>query len=320
MGVVWQGAHRLAGAPVAVKVISHAWSREPGAQAAFRREVRAIASLAHPGIVTVHDVGEVDERAAAASGGRLIARSPYLAMELLPHGNLERLLPVIDWPLLRQLAHDLLGALGHAHAHGVVHCDVKPQNVLLAEGPGGRLTVKLTDFGVAHALAAATDAGEAEGARQRRHPRLHAAGAARRPLARLRPLHRSLRARLHVVGALRRPPPLPRRRSRRARPPPPLRAAAAAAPPLRRATWPRGLVMPPPRQRPRRSLRPLRRRCLGPPRPRPRPPPSRSPGRSSRRASAITPPPIPSSPPPPCLPAARPPSGSPPPPPWPVIA
>jgi tetratricopeptide (TPR) repeat protein len=163
MGVVWQGAHRLAGAPVAVKVISHAWSREPGAQAAFRREVRAIASLAHPGIVTVHDVGEVDERAAAASGGRLIARSPYLAMELLPHGNLERLLPVIDWPLLRQLAHDLLGALGHAHAHGVVHCDVKPQNVLLAEGPGGRLTVKLTDFGVAHALAAATDAGEAEG-------------------------------------------------------------------------------------------------------------------------------------------------------------
>lgn len=163
MGVVWKGAHRQQGVPVAVKVISQSWSEEEGAQEAFQREVRAIASLAHPGIVAVHDVGQVSEAAAAAAGGRLIAQSPYLAMELLPRGNLERLQPAMDWPLLRQIALDLLDALGHAHAHGVVHCDVKPQNVLLADGTGGKVAIKVTDFGVAHAFASAAEEGEALG-------------------------------------------------------------------------------------------------------------------------------------------------------------
>ena len=163
MGVVWKGAHREQGVPVAVKVICEGWSEDDEAQDAFQREVRAIAGLAHPGIVAVYDVGAVTAATAAASGGRLVAGSPYLAMELLPRGNLERLLPAIDWPLLRQLALDLLDALGHAHAHGIVHCDVKPQNVLLSEGPGDRVAIKVTDFGVAHALASAAEEGEALG-------------------------------------------------------------------------------------------------------------------------------------------------------------
>lgn len=160
MGVVWRARHRAQGAEVAIKVIGASWSENPRSQAAFRREVRAIAGLTHPGIVAVHDVGAVPGAAAAASGGRLIAGSPYLAMELLARGSLERLVGALEWPLLRQLLADVLDALAHAHAHGIVHCDIKPANILLSEGPGDRVSAKLTDFGVAQAFTGGDEDGE----------------------------------------------------------------------------------------------------------------------------------------------------------------
>ncbi|MEZ4448126.1 MAG: protein kinase [Nannocystaceae bacterium] len=152
MGVVWRARSRSQGIAAAIKVIGEAWSEHPSSRAAFRREVRAIAGLSHPGIVAVYDLGQVDASAAAAAGGRLTAGAPYLAMEYLPHGNLERIAAILDWPALRQLLRGLLAALAHAHAHGVIHCDVKPANVLLSEETGGEVAIKVTDFGVAHAL------------------------------------------------------------------------------------------------------------------------------------------------------------------------
>ena len=159
MGEVWQGVHAEEHVPVAIKVISAHWARHAGLRRAFQREVRAVAGLSHPAIVAVFDDGVVDAAGAAASAGRLTEGSPYLAMEYLPRGSLEALLPALDWPLVQVIARGTLAALAHAHARGVVHCDLKPGNVLLAGW--STVAVKLTDFGVAHALGPAEEEGEA---------------------------------------------------------------------------------------------------------------------------------------------------------------
>ena len=150
MGEVWRAMHRDEHTPVAIKVIGPHWARQPSYRQAFAREVRAIAGLVHPGIVAVHDQGVVGAAAARASGGRLAADSPYLVMEYMPRGSLEGLLGALDWPLVRVLLRGILEALAHAHARGIVHCDLKPGNVLLSGTVD--VAIKLTDFGVAHAL------------------------------------------------------------------------------------------------------------------------------------------------------------------------
>ncbi len=151
MGEVWRAVHRDEHTPVAIKVIGPHWARQPSYRQAFAREVRAIAGLVHPGIVAVHDQGVVGAAAARASGDRLAADSPYLVMEYMPRGSLEGLLGALDWPLVRVLLRGILEALAHAHARGIVHCDLKPGNVLLSGTVD--VAIKLTDFGVAHALA-----------------------------------------------------------------------------------------------------------------------------------------------------------------------
>ncbi|HEY0138063.1 MAG TPA: serine/threonine-protein kinase, partial [Nannocystis sp.] len=151
MGEVWRAVHRDEHTPVAIKVIGPHWARQPSYRQAFAREVRAIAGLVHPGIVAVHDQGVVGAAAARASGDRIAADSPYLVMEYMPRGSLEGLLGALDWPLVRVLLREILEALAHAHARGIVHCDLKPGNVLLSGTVD--VAIKLTDFGVAHALA-----------------------------------------------------------------------------------------------------------------------------------------------------------------------
>jgi len=150
MGEVWRAVHHDEHTPVAIKVIGPHWARQPSYRQAFAREVRAIAGLVHPGIVAVHDQGVVGAAAARASGDRLAADSPYLVMEYMPRGSLEGLLGALDWPLVRVLLRGILEALAHAHARGIVHCDLKPGNVLLSGTVD--VAIKLTDFGVAHAL------------------------------------------------------------------------------------------------------------------------------------------------------------------------
>ncbi len=147
MGIVYRATHRAEGVPAAIKVI-----RQVGVQRAqfyedFRREVHATAQLTHPGIVTLFDYGVISKDAAAASGGALMAGSPFLVMQLLESGTLAHHAPG-DYRTLRTLLLQLLDALAHAHAHGLVHRDLKPPNVLFG-GSEGRL--KLVDFGIAHA-------------------------------------------------------------------------------------------------------------------------------------------------------------------------
>lgn len=162
MGVVWRARHDGSGLDVAVKVMTGEKAKNPRYRASFRDEVRAVAGLDHPGVVVVLDLGEIDEVAQEASDGELVAGSPWMAMELATLGTLHEIGRPLPWSRLRQVLLGLLDALGHAHSRGIVHRDLKPPNVLLgcagdrrADGPDGDGgwdgTVRLTDFGLAHA-------------------------------------------------------------------------------------------------------------------------------------------------------------------------
>ncbi len=154
MGEVWEGFHRTQGVPVAVKVITAARARDPRYREAFRNEVRAVAGLDHPGVVMVFDQGELDAAAEQASEARMVAGSPYLAMELANGGSLRALRSPRAWSELKFILVSLLDILAHAHARGVIHRDLKPANVLVFRdptSPDSRVRLKLTDFGLAHA-------------------------------------------------------------------------------------------------------------------------------------------------------------------------
>ncbi len=152
MAEVWSGVHTGQQIPVALKVITSKRAREERFRAAFRNEVQAVARLHHPGIVMVLEHGEVTEEAEAASKGQLAKGSPYLAMELASWGSLDKVKKPLRFDDLLRILLSLLDALAHAHARGVIHRDLKPGNVLLSAPTDVRPGLKLTDFGIAHAL------------------------------------------------------------------------------------------------------------------------------------------------------------------------
>ncbi len=132
MASVWLANDEVLDRPVAVKVLSDTIASDPEFLARFRREARIAASLSHPNLIGVYDYADEEER-------------PYLVMEYVSGETLtERMSQgaAID---CERLARELLGALAHIHAAGIVHRDVKPQNVLI--GPEG--DAKLIDFGIA---------------------------------------------------------------------------------------------------------------------------------------------------------------------------
>ncbi len=132
-GAVWRATDERLQRPVAVKVIPHATASGAGERG--RREALAVARLNHPAIVALYEEGE-DERAL------------YLVSELVEGSTLAELEAagaLSDRDVVR-LGIALCDALLHAHAHGVVHRDLKPQNVLVPR----RGSAKLADFGVAH--------------------------------------------------------------------------------------------------------------------------------------------------------------------------
>jgi eukaryotic-like serine/threonine-protein kinase len=121
---------------VAVKILHERYADDPGYVERFRREALAVARLNHPNIVTVIDRGESDG-------------AQYIVFEHVEGEDLKRLIARTGpLPVRRALEIGIqVGrALAFAHANGVVHRDVKPQNVLISEG-----TAKVTDFGIARA-------------------------------------------------------------------------------------------------------------------------------------------------------------------------
>jgi hypothetical protein len=135
MGVVYRAWHPNLQREVAIKVLLPGSELKPARLERFRREARAAARLRHPNIVAVHDVGEE-------------GRTAYLVMDLIQGASLADLVhregPL---PPLRaaEVVREVAGAVAHAHAHEILHRDVKPANVLLT--PEGE--VLLTDFGIA---------------------------------------------------------------------------------------------------------------------------------------------------------------------------
>jgi eukaryotic-like serine/threonine-protein kinase len=125
--------------PVAIKVM-HSNLADALDSKRFVREMGIAASLAHPLIVPLHDSGN--------AGGVLYYIMPYVEGEsLYERLQRERRLPLDD---ALRITHDVAAALGYAHGRGVLHRDVKPENVLLA---GGRALI--ADFGLARAIGAA---------------------------------------------------------------------------------------------------------------------------------------------------------------------
>ena len=148
MGQVWHALHPGTGLAVAVKLIREG---RPELVEPFLAEMRAVARLDHPHIITVLDCGRIDAAAHAASQGRLPLGSPWMAMEYCSGGTLGTA-PPTGWVALRAVLGELLQALAYAHARGVLHRDLTPGNVLVASETDVRPGRKLTDFGLSTPL------------------------------------------------------------------------------------------------------------------------------------------------------------------------
>jgi len=145
MAVVWSAQDVELGRTVAVKILRRRYASDPGFLARFRSEARAAARLNDPGVVAVYDVGE--------DAGR-----HYLVMEFAPGQDLQAIIrDGAPLPVGRavEIGAKLARAVAAAHEEGLVHRDIKPQNVLVAAD--GRM--KVADFGIARAVA---DAGLTE--------------------------------------------------------------------------------------------------------------------------------------------------------------
>jgi hypothetical protein len=138
VGEVWRAEHVVSAEAVALKVLSA--GHAPAWRELLRREIEAVARLDHPGIVWIHDHGEDP------------VRGTWIALELATGGTLAdhvlRPLPG-GWSDVRTVLTELLGALAHAHARGVLHRDLKPQNVLVCTLDDARPGLKLADFSLA---------------------------------------------------------------------------------------------------------------------------------------------------------------------------
>lgn len=143
MAVIYRATDLALGRPVAVKVLRPSLTNDADFLRRFRQEARNVANLSHPNIVTVHDVGQD-------------GNTHYIVMEYIDGDDLKKLIRseapfALDRAL--SLAIKICAGVGYAHRAGLVHADVKPQNVLIIPG-NNTFNVKVTDFGIAQAASA----------------------------------------------------------------------------------------------------------------------------------------------------------------------
>lgn len=151
MAIVYRGYDLMLNRPVAIKILRDQFGGDPNFLARFEREAQSAARLAHPNIVSIYDVGEDRE-------------TRYIVMEYIPGRNLKELIDrqgpfSIEGAafVIRQVA----AALDYAHEHGLIHRDIKPQNILVDDVGN----VKVVDFGIAKGMSdsSLTEAGTGMG-------------------------------------------------------------------------------------------------------------------------------------------------------------
>jgi serine/threonine-protein kinase len=149
MAQVYKSQERALGRIVAIKVLHESLTSDPGFLERFQREAHAAANLSHPNIVTVHDIGQ--------DGNRY-----YIVMEYVEGQTLKQIVREygdkgVTMPINQAL--DLIiqtsAGLGYAHRANLVHCDIKPHNILVTRDA----RVKVADFGIARAMSQATQQG-----------------------------------------------------------------------------------------------------------------------------------------------------------------
>ena len=143
MSVVYRARDRRLNRPVAIKVLPPELAHDPAIRTRFTREAQMSAQLSHAHIVPIYDVGELEGLA-------------YFVMALVTGGNLATLLtsePRQPLDEVRRLLSEIADALAYAHLRGVIHRDIKPDNILLDESNGRAI---VTDFGIARAIEVST--------------------------------------------------------------------------------------------------------------------------------------------------------------------
>jgi serine/threonine protein kinase len=137
MGAVYKARQKGLDRLVALKVLPAQTGRDPSWSERFNREARALAKLAHPGIVGVHDFGQADGLA-------------YFVMEYVDGSNLRAVIQArsANPAEALRIVMQICDALQYAHEEGIVHRDIKPENILIDK----RGRVKIADFGLAKLL------------------------------------------------------------------------------------------------------------------------------------------------------------------------
>jgi len=138
MAIVYKAKDLMLERYVAVKALREDFSQDVAFRERFRQEAKAAANLSHPNIVTVHDFG-------------LDQKHLFIVMEYMPGTDLKTLIKQKERFSITEALELMIqacGGVGYAHRAGLVHCDIKPHNMLVT--PESRL--KVTDFGIARAL------------------------------------------------------------------------------------------------------------------------------------------------------------------------
>ena len=139
MAIVYQATDLMLERTIAVKILRKDFSSSSAFQKRFKEEAQAAANLTHPNIVTVHDFGLDQDQL-------------FIVMEYVPGEDLKEIINqtgALPVPQASRLFVQACAGIGYAHRAGLVHCDIKPHNMLIT--PDNRL--KVTDFGIARALA-----------------------------------------------------------------------------------------------------------------------------------------------------------------------
>ncbi|MBI3074255.1 MAG: serine/threonine protein kinase [Deltaproteobacteria bacterium] len=143
MATVYRGHDTVLNRDVAVKVLHPHLQNRPESKLRFQREAQAVARLSHPNILEIYDTSGPDSPDSFIVTEFI--RGQTLRTFVEQHG-----IPFPEIGLM--IAHELAGALGHAHGFGIVHRDVKPENIMIRDDG----VLKLTDFGIAQMIDAET--------------------------------------------------------------------------------------------------------------------------------------------------------------------